>query len=77
MIAASHLLAGTSAAVGAGDDPGVPTAVRISLVVTGLVLVGWMVWGVIQYRRTGQATWLWMGALMAISLVAALARYWR
>jgi hypothetical protein len=53
----------------------VPTSVMISLAVTGLFLVGWMVFGVVAYRRTGRATWLWLGALMAVSLVAAFARY--
>ena len=75
MIAAPPLLAATPMAVGADDAPGLPTAVQISFLVSGLFLVGWMVWGVRQYRRTGQATWLWLGALMAISLVGAIARY--
>ena len=54
---------------------GLPTSVVISFAVTGLFLVGWMVFGAVQYRRTGKATWLWLGALMALSLVMALARF--
>jgi hypothetical protein len=54
---------------------GLPTSVVVSFAVTGLFLVGWMVFGVIQYRRTGTAMWLWLGALMALSLVMALARF--
>ena len=52
-----------------------PTAVRISFLVSGLVMVGWMVWGIREYRRTGRATWLWLGVLMAVSLVTAFLRY--
>ena len=54
---------------------GVPTAVAISFVVTALVLVGWMIWGIREYRRTGKAMWLWLGVLMAASLLAAFLRY--
>ena len=53
----------------------VPTAVAISFLVTALVLVGWMVWGIREYRRTGKAMWLWLGILMAGSLLAAFLRY--
>jgi hypothetical protein len=54
---------------------GLPTAVQISFLVTGVVLLGWMIWGIREYRRTGRATWLWLGVLMAVSLVAAFLRY--
>jgi hypothetical protein len=54
---------------------GVPTAVAISFLVTALVLVGWMIWGIREYRRTGKAMWLWLGVLMAASLAAAFLRY--
>lgn len=54
---------------------GLPTAVRASLLVTGLVLVGWMVWGVREYRRTGRATWLLLGVLMGVSLLVAVSRF--
>jgi hypothetical protein len=54
---------------------GLPTSVVISFAVTGLFLVGWMVFGVVQYRRTGKATWLWLGALMVLSLVMAFVRF--
>jgi hypothetical protein len=54
---------------------GLPTSVVISFAVTGLFLVGWMVFGVVQYRRTGKATWLWLGVLMALSLVMAFVRF--
>jgi hypothetical protein len=54
---------------------GLPTAVVISFAVTGLFLVGWMVFAFVAYRRTGRATWLWLGALMAVSLVTAFARF--
>jgi hypothetical protein len=54
---------------------GVPTAVAISFLVTALVLVGWMIWGIREYRRTGRAMWLWLGILMGVSLLAAVLRY--
>jgi hypothetical protein len=57
------------------EAEGLPTAVLISFVATALVLVGWMVFGVVQYRRTGKSTWLWLGALMALSLVSAFLAY--
>jgi hypothetical protein len=53
----------------------VPTTVAISFLVTGLFLVGWMVWGYREYRRTGRAQWLWLGALMGVSLVVSFTRY--
>jgi hypothetical protein len=53
---------------------GLPTGIWISGAVTAIVLVGWTAWGFREYRRTGRATWLWLGALMAISLVVALTR---
>jgi hypothetical protein len=52
-----------------------PTAVQISLAATGLVLLGWMAWGFREYRRTGRATWLWLGVLMAVSMLVVLARF--
>ena len=52
-----------------------PTAVRISFLLTGLVMLGWMIWGIREYRRTGRATWLWLGVLMGVSLVMAFLRY--
>jgi hypothetical protein len=54
---------------------GLPTAVLVSFLATAAVLLGWMVWGIREYRRTGRATWLWLGVLMAVSLVAAFLRY--
>ena len=54
---------------------GVPTAVAISFLVTALFLVGWMIWGIREYRRTGKAMWLWLGVLMAGSLLAAFLGY--
>jgi hypothetical protein len=54
---------------------GVPTAVAISFLGTALFLVGWMIWGIREYRRTGKAMWLWLGVLMAASLVGAFLRY--
>jgi hypothetical protein len=51
------------------------TAVLISFLVTALFLVGWMIWGVREYRRTGRAMWLWLGVLMGVSLLMAFLRY--
>ena len=53
------------------------TYVTISYLLTGLVLLGWMVFGFVHYRRTGNATWLWMGVLMGVSLVSAFLAYAR
>ncbi len=76
MIAAVSALLGWLPEVApSATDPGVPTSVQISFAVTALFLVGWMIWGVRQYRRTGQATWLWLGVLMGIALVSGYARY--
>ncbi len=54
---------------------GLPTAALISFLVTGLFLVGWMVFGVVQYRRTGKANWLWLGVLMAVSLATVIMNF--
>lgn len=54
---------------------GLPTAVAISLLVTGLVSLAWLVWGIREYRRTGRAQWLWMSILLGVSVVVVLARY--
>ncbi|MGB7982669.1 MAG: hypothetical protein WCF36_17955 [Candidatus Nanopelagicales bacterium] len=73
MIADLTVLAALAAGLPASS--GVPTAVRVSFVVTGLVLLGWMVWGIRTYQRTGQATWLWLGVVMAFALVTGYTRY--
>ncbi len=66
---------GASAPVRGAADPGMSAAVQVSFLVTGLFLVGWMVWAVREYRRTGQAMWLWLGVLMAIGLMSGFARF--
>jgi hypothetical protein len=45
----------------------------IGLVIVA-VMVGWMVWGYREYRRTRRAQWLWMAGVMLLSLGAGLAR---
>ena len=45
--------------------------VLISLLVTGLVMLGWVVWGVREYRRTGKPQWLWMAVLLGISFLVS------
>jgi hypothetical protein len=55
----------------------VPTSVLVSFLLTGLVLVGWMVFGFIQYKRTGKGTWLWLGVLMGVSLISGFLSYAR
>ncbi len=52
-----------------------PTSVMISFLVTGLVMLGWLIWGIREYNRTGKATWLWMAVLLGISLVFGFMRY--
>lgn len=54
---------------------GVPTSVTISFLVCGLLLVGWMVFGLREYRRTGRATWLLLGVLMGVSLLVGFLRF--
>ena len=54
--------------------PQAPASVTASIVVTALVLAVWMVLGFREYRRTGRATWLWLGVLMAVSLAVAALR---
>jgi len=49
--------------------------VMISFVVAGLFLVGWMAFGFREYRRTGRATWLLLGVLMGVSLLAGFLRF--
>lgn len=50
------------------------TAVTISLVVSGLLMAAWVVWGVRQYRRTGELQWLWMAALLCVSFLVVLSQ---
>jgi purine-cytosine permease-like protein len=52
-----------------------PASVTISFLVAGVVLVGWMVFGFREYRRTGRATWLLLGVLMGVSLLAGFLRF--
>ncbi len=54
---------------------GLPASVMISFVVAGLFLVGWMAFGFREYRRTGRATWLLLGVLMGVSLLAGFLRF--
>lgn len=42
--------------------------------VLAAVIIGWIVWGVREYRRTGNAMWLWMAAVMLVSLFATLSQ---
>ena len=50
------------------------TGVTISLIVSGLVMVAWIVWGVREFRRTGNAQWLWMAVLLGISFLVVLSQ---
>jgi purine-cytosine permease-like protein len=52
-----------------------PASVTISFLVAGVVLVGWMVFGFREYRRTGRATWLLLGVLMGVSLLVGFLRF--
>lgn len=54
---------------------GMPASVAISFLVTGLVLIGWMIFGFREFRRTGRATWLWLGVLMGVSLLVGFLRF--
>lgn len=53
----------------------VPAGVWISLAVTGLLMLAWIVWGVREYRRTGRATWLWMAVVLGVGLVVSVGRW--
>ena len=50
------------------------TAVQISLLISGLFMVAWIFWGVREYRRTGQTTWLLMAALLGVSFLVMLSQ---
>ena len=54
-----------------------PAAVKISFLVSGLLMLAWLIWGVREYKRTGKATWLWMSVLLGVSLLMAVLNYQR
>ena len=54
-----------------------PAAVKISFLVSGLLMLAWLIWGVREYKRTGKATWLWMSVLLGVSLLMAFLNYQR
>jgi heme A synthase len=49
-------------------------AILAIVLVTGAVMLGWIIWGFREYRRTGRAQWLWMGVVMLVGLVVSLGR---
>lgn len=51
-----------------------PWAVLAIVLVTGAVMLGWIVWGFREYRRTGRTQWLWMAVVMLVGLVITLGR---
>lgn len=50
------------------------TAVTISFLVSGVLMLAWLVWGVREYRRSGNVQWLWMAALLGVSLLVMLSQ---
>ena len=42
-----------------------------------MVMLGWLVWGIREYRRTGRAQWLWMAVLLGLGLVMGALNYAR
>ncbi len=50
-------------------------AILVSVLLTGIIMVAWIVWGVREYRRTGSPQWLWMAALLSVSILVMLSTY--
>ena len=50
-------------------------AAGLSVLVGLAFMVGWVVWGVRQYRRTGQAQWLWMAVALGFGLAMGAVTY--
>ena len=46
--------------------------VTLSFVISGVLMIGWVFWGVREYRRTGSLMWLWMAVMLTISLLVML-----
>ncbi len=50
---------------------------QIGLLITGLVMLAWIVWGFRQYRRTNRGHWLYMSLLLGFGLLMMLVNYGR
>ncbi len=53
------------------------STMQIGLLITGLVMLGWIVWGFRQYRRTNQGHWLYMSLMLGFGLLMMLVNYGR
>jgi hypothetical protein len=49
------------------------SAAKYVALVSLVIIVAWVIWGVREYRRTGRTVWLWMAAVMAIGLGSTIA----
>ena len=56
---------------------GATAAMWVSLLVGAVLMLGWLVWGIREYRRTGRAQWLWMAVLLGFGLVMGALNYAR
>ena len=48
--------------------------VTITFVISGVLMIGWAVWGIRQYRSTGALMWLWMSLMLGVSLLVTLSQ---
>lgn len=51
-----------------------PSSAYLVLAITALVALGWLGWGIREYRRTGRTQWLWMAGVLVISVLAMFAQ---
>jgi uncharacterized membrane protein len=54
-----------------------PKSAFLVLALTCVVALGWLVWGVLEYRRTGRTQWLLMAGVLVISIIAMFAQLHR
>lgn len=47
-----------------------PKSAYVVLIVTAMVGLAWLVWGVREYQRTGRTQWLWLAGVLLLSVIA-------
>lgn len=48
------------------------SATILVFALTAVILVAWVVWAVVQYRRNGRTQWLWLAVILAVALLAMI-----